>query len=89
MSDSNEITLDCDLPRIDSPKRKAAEEWVCEHPLHVTEIEPVDAHLAGQECGEQRAVERICKRLRYWQSAVNAAFDYAADIENGGWKETP
>jgi len=44
-------------------------------------------HVAGQECGEQRAVEGICKRLRYWQKELNVAFDYAADIENGGWKE--
>jgi len=71
-------------------RKKAAEEWVIRWLNGESEEEPgqlAQAHLAGQECGEQRAVELICKRLRYWQSAVNAAFDYAADIENGGWKE--
>ena len=43
----------------------------------------------AERYGEQRAVEGICKRLRYWQKELNVAFDYAADIENGGWKETP
>ena len=67
-------------------RRQAAEEWA--NGLGPVAISiAINAHLAGQECGEQRAVEGICKRLRYWQKELNVAFDYAADIENGGWKE--
>jgi len=75
-------------------RRQAAEEWMrdafraaFEGNFNSMIPTAMQAHEDGQECGEQRAVEGICKRLRYWQKELNVAFDYAADIENGGWKE--
>jgi len=62
--------------------------YECERVETVTPSMP-RSYEQGFRDGEQRAVEGICKRLRYWQKELNAAFDYAADIENGGWKETP
>jgi len=39
-------------------------------------------HVAGQECGEQRAVEGIVRCLKRW------GYDVAANgIERGEWKE--
>ena len=44
-------------------------------------------HLAGQECGEQRAVEGIVRWLRSGGSASD--LQRADAIERGEWKEEP
>lgn len=97
MSDNNEITLDCDLPRIDSTKRKAAEEWAVDEwgwldkeDDHIRKF-LADGHFAGQECGEQRAVEGIVRWLRGVKvNGIVCAHlnEFAAEmIERGEWKE--
>ena len=70
MSDNNEITLDCDLPRIDSTKRKAAEDYLLRLygdrdrlQLEVFREFVERDHVAGQECGEQREREAVVKWL--------------------------
>lgn len=46
-------------------RRKAAEEWAMKSAdTPGQQVDMFDAHLAGQECMERRAVELICKRLR-------------------------
>lgn len=101
MSDNNEITLDCDLPRIDSTKRKAAEDYLLRLygdrdrlQLEVFREFVERDHVAGQECGEQRAVEGIVRWMRslgsldpYPDRETRYAEILASAIERGEWKE--
>jgi len=74
-------------------RRQAAEEWVRSMGYRAMaepappEIE--EAHIAGQELGEQRAVEGIVRWLREGMLGhVGIAFPTSGDmIERGEWKE--
>lgn len=75
--------------------RKAAEEWVRERAQiedRANWITVDTAHLAGQECGEQRAVERIVAKMRdraeVWGGTTYCALnDMADEIERGEWRD--